>query len=187
MPLLEQRVAREALKCLADYASNPATGRGRYPWAAAVSADYTVQLADAAGVLFGRLPQMLAATTSDSSGWMSGSWPASCAIAADSNANKWWNNWKNLVFYAVAPSYGPGLGVPSCGVCLTVSPSSATQDKHVAVLVAGRQLGSWQRRGLGADAKNYLEDANAAGGSPGWTTFKRGVASATFNDVLVSR
>jgi len=187
MPLVEQRVAREALKCLEDYASNPAIGRGRYPWAARVSADYTAQLIDASGVLFGRLPQTLAATAGDSSGSMSGSWPASCAIAADANANKWWNNWKNLVFYALAPAYGPGLGTPGCGVCLAVSPSSTVQDKRVAVLVAGRQLGTWQRRGLGADVMNYLEDANAAGGAPGWTSFKRGAASATFNDVVVSR
>ena len=187
MPLVEQRVAREALKCLDDYASNPTSGHGRYPWAARVSADYTAQLADASGVLFGRLPQTLVATGADTSGAMSIAWPAACAIAADSDANKWWNNWKNLVFYALAPSYGPGSGMPGCGVCLTVSPSTTAQGKRVAVLVAGRQLGSWQRRGVGATVTNYLEDANASGGSPGWTSFKRGAPSATFNDVVVSR
>jgi len=187
MPLLEQRVAREALKCLEDYASNPTSGRGRYPWAARVSADYTAQLADANGLLFGRFPQTLAATAADTSGTMSGAWPASCAIAADSDANKWWNNWKNLVFYALAPSYGPGSGAPGCGVCLTVSPSTTAQDKRVVVLVAGRPLGSWQRRGPAANVTNYLEDVNASGASPGWASFKRGPASATFNDVVISR
>lgn len=184
MPQVEQRVAREALKCLQDYAADTALGRGRYVWAAPVSADYTAPLSDSHGLSFGRLPQTLGATEADSSGPMSGGWPSSCPIAADDSAKKWWNNWKNLVFYAVAPSYAPGTGAPVCGACLTVAAETGTVERHVAVFVAGRALGPWQHRGVGANATHYLEDLNARGGLPGWTSFKRDAVSASFNDVL---
>ena len=186
MPQLERRVAREALKCLEGFAGDPTTGRGRYGWAARVDADYTAPLSDARGLTFGRLPQTLAASGSDTAGEMSGKWPPACPVAADTDAKKWWNNWKNLVFYAVAPAYAPGRSPPSCGSCLTVADASGSTQGHVAVLVAGRQLDATQRRGVGAEAGNYLEDINARGGLAGWTTFKRDAVSASFNDVLVS-
>jgi hypothetical protein len=184
MPQLEQRVAREALKCLTEYAADPMLGRGHYVWATPVNADYTAILADSANTLFGRLPQTLSATA-QSAGILAAKWPSSCPIAADDNAKKWWNNWKNLVFYAVASAYAPSMGVPVCGACLSVVAPAGTSEQHVAVLVAGRTLGAWQRRGPGANATHYLEDLNARGGLPGWSSFKRDAASASFNDVLI--
>ncbi len=187
MPRLEQRVAREALRCLTDYASVP----HRYPWAAPIASDYTLPLADSATVRFGRLAQTLSASnTSDPS--LSGYWPRACPIsmdaidpawtsvtAAEIAAKQWWANWSNLVFYGVATDYAPN-GTAVCGSCLAVDPPG-TANKAVVVLVAGRALAG-QTRGTGSAAPNYLEGGNEAGVAG---LFKRAAVSPTFNDLVV--
>jgi hypothetical protein len=179
MPLLEQRVAREALSCLHDYAA-AAPGAGRYPWAAPVAADYTAALLDQSRERRGRLPQTLANTKASNSD-MSATWPASCPASMDASKKAWWANWKNQVFFAVAPGYGPDAATPSCADgCVTVNPPSAAADKRVVVLVAGRPLAT-QARGVGANRSNYLEGTNAIGD----TQFERAPSTALFNDVVV--
>jgi type II secretory pathway pseudopilin PulG len=177
MPLLQQRIAGEALKCLHDYAN---TGTGRYPWAAPVNADFREALSDLRGERWGRLPQVLAATK-DTNTAMNATWPADCPISMDVSKKAWWADWKDQVFFAVAPDYGPDAAAPACsGGCLTVNPPSTTADKRVVVLVAGRAFAT-QARGVGAPSSNYLEASNASGG----TRFERGPATSTFNDVVV--
>jgi type II secretory pathway pseudopilin PulG len=177
MPLLEQRVAGEALKCLRDYA---AQGTGRYPWAAPVNADFREALSDLRGQRWGRLPQVLAGTK-ETNAAMSTTWPSDCPVSMDVSKKAWWANWKDQVFFALAPGFGPDAASPSCsGGCLTVNPPSPEPGKHVVVLVAGRTLAT-QARGVGAQASNYLEASNISGG----TRFEHTPATMSFNDVVV--
>jgi hypothetical protein len=177
MPLLEQRVAGEALKCLHDYAI---AGTGRYPWAAPVNADFRETLSDVKGERWGRLPQSLSASAASNSS-MSATWPPDCPISMDTSKKAWWANWKDQVFFAVAPGFTPDAAIPHCeNDCLTVNPPSPAPDKHVVVLVAGRALPT-QTRGVGAQLTNYLEGANAVRGS----RLEHSPTTATFNDVLV--
>lgn len=177
MPLLEQRVAGEALKCLHDYAGS---GSGRYPWAAPVNADFREALSDLKAERWGRLPQLLSATAA-SNGSMSATWPSDCPASMDISKKAWWANWKEEVFFAVAPGFAPDASSPQCANdCLAVNPPSPAQEKHVVVIVAGRTL-SMQARGLGAQPSNYLEGINASHGA----RFERSPATATFNDIVV--
>ena len=96
--------------------------------------------------------------------------------------DKWWANWSNLVFYAIASPYAPNNPIPSCGTCLSVNPPSPSANKVVVVLVAGRPIGL-QARGVGALESAYLEDANATGSVT--SIFKQTAATATFDDVAV--
>ena len=176
IPRLEQRVAREALKCLRDYAN--ANG-GHYPWAAPVSADYTAPLADQDSTYSGRIPQTLSVTATYA---LSAAWVAPCPADMVALQNRWWANWSNLVFYAIATPYAPNNPIPTCGTCLSVDPPSPSANKPVVVLVAGRPIGP-QARGVGALESAYLEDANATGSMT--SIFKQAVATTTFDDVAI--
>lgn len=177
MPKLEQRVAREALSCLVNFANH---NSGQYPWPAPVSADYTEALTGAKDVYFGRLPQKLAESG------LSIAWntpPAKrCPVAMVDNEDRWWANWSNLVFYAVAPGYAPSASPPGCGTCLTVNAPSGAATRQVVVLVAGRPI-LGEVRGIGSAELAYLEDANRDGALT--TLFKQAASSSTFNDTVV--
>lgn len=173
LPTLERRVARTALRCLADYA---AASGNRFPWAAAASANYALVLSDQPALTFGRLPNALTNTAAQAG--MAAGWPASCPIPMSSPAQRWWANWQNLVFFAVAPAAAPDSPWPACGACLSIAPSLSA-DRHVVVLVAGRALAG-QIRGIGAGTGAYLEATNPGGG-PQFTA----QAAAAFNDVVL--
>jgi len=176
MPKLEQRVAREALACLRNYANANA---GHYPWPAPVSADYTaLPLKDAAGIYMGRMAQDLSATVSNG---LANSWPDHCPRGMQENKYKWWANWVNLVFFAVSPGYAADNPAPGCGICLSLAPP-APGNAQVVVLVAGRPILA-EVRGIGSSELNYLEDQNRTGASTG--VFKQAARSATFNDTVV--
>ena len=98
------------------------------------------------------------------------------------NEFKWWANWSNLVFFAVAPGYAPDMATPGCGTCLTVNPPSGTATRRVIVLVAGRPI-LGEVRGIGSSQAAYLEDANRDGSLT--TLFKQAGATSTFNDTVV--
>jgi type II secretory pathway pseudopilin PulG len=140
---------------------------------------------------------------------MSNSWPSPAATpACNIPVGSWWVNWKEQVFYGVAAAYAPAvivqlvppaLTVPppgGCGIpgnCMTVNPPSATEDKQVVVIVAGKQLASvagGQPRGTTAqksDPANYLEGANATNvpNAPSNFTFTQQPGGASFNDYLL--
>jgi hypothetical protein len=132
---------------------------------------------------------------------MRGSWTSNCSIpvGAGTPTTWWWNNWKEMIFYAVAQNYQPAdpfssvLGVPApgpCGNCLTVNPPSAAANKKFVVMVASKRLSGvafGQPRVSAGDkstAANYVEGENE------WTTtapdtFIQQPATATFDDYLL--
>lgn len=187
MPILEQRVAREVFNCLKDYASDP-LNQGRHPWAADMLASATGNYSDKSNTLFGRLPDTFANTVADSSGSnpMKNGWTASCNL----NLGTWWNNWREMVFYAVADAYKPKPlpPLPACGACLTVNPPSAAADKQFAVFMARKRLPSipgGQPRTSSAEKSsiaNYLEGQNAT--TPD-DVFERNSITSSFNDVTL--
>jgi hypothetical protein len=202
MPLLEKRVAKEALNCLNAYASVPQNG-GRYPWAVPVA--NWPSFADQTGTQFGRLPDgPFSATLLGLGGsvtnlicsitpflCMFNGWPASCSLTAGT----WWTNWKEVVFYGVAVAYQPAdslLGVPpsgGCGNCLSINPLPGA-NKRVTVIVAGKRLaavGGGQPRASAADKSNpsnYAEDENNNAPAPA-NVYVQQSSTPTFNDVLL--
>jgi hypothetical protein len=212
MPLMERRVAKEVLNCLNAYAAVP-QNRGRYPWAAPIT-DTTPPYADQSNTRFGRIPDTFSSTLLGIGGpiatavcglplvgpllCMTTSFPAACSFSQGS----WWNNWKDMVFYGVAQPYQPGdplgtvlfptpisPGGPCAGNCLTVDPPSATADKRVVVIVAGKRLAAvagGQPRTSGAnksDATNYVEGQNDGGATQ--NIYTRQTTSTTFNDYVI--
>lgn len=170
MPLLEKRVAKEALDCLTTYAGVP-QNNGRYPWAAPLTATAPIPgpppatdppYADQANTRFGRLPDTFVNTVLGIGGpvanavcpsqpelCMKYGWPTECVLT-----QSWWGNWKERVFYGVAQSYQPADPILSrlpeppvppggpCGGCLVVNPPSSATDKQVVVIVSGKKLAS---------------------------------------------
>lgn len=206
MPLVQRRVAKEALNCLNTYASIPQNG-GRYPWAAPVG-NYP-SFADQTNTRFGRMPDgPFSATLLGLGGsvtnlicsltpalCMFSDWPASCGLTQGT----WWNNWKDMVFYGVAQAYQPAdslLGVPAstgCGLCLTVNPPSSLANKRVVVAVAGKRLsvaaypaGNNQPRTSTANKQsptNYLEGDNDNNATS--SIYEQQPNSASFSDFLL--
>jgi len=191
MPKLEKRVAGEVLKCLVDYAS---ANRGRYPWAADIGNSGNGDYVDISGHFFGRIPDTpFVPTSSDSGGGMSSLWSTSCNIFSTSG---WWLNWKEQVFYGLANAYKPtnpplSPATNACdtsGACLVVNPPSATANKQVVVIVAGKRLSgvaSGQPRASAGDkgnVTNYLESPNQGGAA-----FSQGSPTSIFNDAAVYR
>ena len=79
-------------------------------------------------------------------------------------AGTWWDYWRELLFYRVAPAYAPDAVTPGCGSCLTVNGAGQVE---VAVIVAGRPYSPPQspnqstRATNKSDASKYLETAPA--------------------------
>lgn len=212
MPVLQRRVAKEALNCLTTYAST-AQNNGRYPWAVPV-ANYP-SFADQNGTRFGRIPDgpfsatflglgnaisvLICQTLGLTGLCMQSNWPgASCSLTQGT----WWTNWKDIVFYGVADAYKPAdpvsalVGVPAsggCGSCLIINPPSAAADKRVVVAVAGKRLsaasyiaGNNQPRTSMAnkqDPTNYLEGEN--NNPPVASIYEQQPISASFSDFLL--
>jgi hypothetical protein len=142
MPAVEQRVARQALRCLVAFSALPGAN-GRFPWAAPVASDPPYP--DEADALFGRLPTTLTATK-DALGPAAASldWPEDSPDPGSAErcfAAGWWNSWRDLLFYAVADSYKPGptpapASCPSASSCLYVNNRDSVK---VVVMVAGRR------------------------------------------------
>ena len=185
MPILEKRVAREVFNCLKDYAVDP-LNQGHLPWAADMTASAGGNYSDTTNTRFGRLPSTFSNTVTDSgSSPMKNGWTTSCNL----NLGTWWNNWREVVFYAVADAYKPRPipPLPSCGTCLTVNPPSTTADKQFAVFMASRRLsgipGGQPRTSTDKGTiTNYLEDQNA---TPLDDVFTKNTPSTTFNDYVL--
>ena len=215
IPLLERRVAKEALNCLESYAADP-KNKGRYPWASSLAASSgNSPYNDSLNNRFGRLPDDMTNTVQPNANattkctplvpstpafCMTYGWPAACTLTQGT----WWTNWKNLAMYGVADNYKPNstliMAIPltiavstpaPCGSCLTVDPPSAVADKRVVIIVAGKRLSGiagGQPRGTNAErstAGNYVEGEND------WTVTSADTfvqqASPSFNDRLLFR
>jgi hypothetical protein len=164
MPVVEQRVARQARKCLESFAAQSGPN-GRFPFAAPLN-DLT-NFADSNATYAGRIPATLTAT-----GVALGttvSWPADVPDPGGGTAcfatGTWWDYWRELLFYRVAQAFAPDASTPaSCGTCLTVN--GAGQVK-ASVIVAGRahvlsptqNRRPWPMYFDKALASNYLETA----------------------------
>lgn len=188
LKLVEQRIAREVLACLNDYAaSNP---WGRYPWSTRLDGGGSPNYDDDSGEKFGRLPDHLSNTKNDSNDTMPDVWPGTDACNAIFTSSGWWNNtkWKELVFYSVASRYKPKDALPSAcsGTnCLSVNPPSPSYDKKIVVVVAGKKLAGQNRSNNSdkAEISNYLEGNNASADST--KLFEQSTHSMTFNDTVV--
>lgn len=215
MPVLQRRVAKEVLNCLTLYAS-VAQNSGRYPWAAPVG-NYP-SFADQVDTRFGRVPDnplsntllggvggvataILCAATPGLC--MNSSWPVACGITQGPMVgDRWWTNWKEMVFYGVADAYKPAdpisgiLGVPApggCGSCLIINPPSPAGDKRFVVAVAGKRLsaaayiaGNNQPRTSilnKQDPTNYLEGEN--NNPPTANIYEQQTISNSFSDFLL--
>lgn len=186
MPIIEQRVASEVAKCLTEYAN---ANLGRYPWATPLNPSAPPAYTDSASTYFGHLPEpLLTQTNISSSAKMRDHWVGLCGIGVDSAA--WWtaNQWKEQVFYAVAPDYAPATtSATTCSSgCLTVNGAAISQSgKQFVVMVAGRPLVGQSRttNAQKGNATNYLESSNS---SP-WpnSQFQRGLVSVNFNDQVL--
>jgi hypothetical protein len=129
---------------------------------------------------------------------MSSSWPVS-ASGCNFGTGTWWRNWKEQVFFAASALHSPSinyievvpnlvyvinpLGVPgagTCPACLQVNPPSASFDKQVVVMVAGKRLSTQVRPS--AAASGYLELQNADATANQYT---KQPSAANFNDVVV--
>jgi len=173
MPVVEQRVARQARKCLENFAAQ-AGADGRFPFAAPLS-DLT--FADATGTYYGRIPKTLVATNAALGTTLA--WPADdpqdtgragmeeCFRIGTASPYdpSWWDDWRELLFYRVATPYAADATLPlaPCGSCLFVN--NVGQVK-IAVIVAGRAHAAspTQARATSMNkqlAANYLETAPA--------------------------
>ena len=182
--VVEKRVAGEVMNCLTIYSATNQNNQ-RYPWAAKLDSSAPPNYTDATDVRFGRIPDSPFSNTQTSSGsTMDTNWPGACKITSNSG---WWLNWKEMVFYGVADAYKPSNATnlpmsPACPSCLKVNPPSATADKRVVVIVAGKMLPG-QSRTINADkgnAANYLEGGNESG----IDMYTSGNTTPTFNDYL---
>ena len=183
MQAMMQRVAAEAYHCLQEYtrnyvdAGNP-PNLGRYPFAAPTcrsGLSGSTQWADGKGVLFGRFPGgRFERSNIASNGAMSESWTGgtahSCAIG-NSASSTWFDDWRSHVFFAVAPSRQPAIGMPhgcSADGCLQIldhKGNTLAENKQFAVLVSGPPLNTvtpaQQRTAVGKRSPlNYLEATN---------------------------
>jgi hypothetical protein len=112
-------------------------------------------------------------------------------------------NWKEQVFYGVAEAYAPAMTgisitplnvfIPAsggCGNCLQVNPPSASVNKRVVVVVAGKRLsgvnGGQPRSSTGdkQNSANYLEGENGNNTATSYI-YEDSPASATFNDIVL--
>ena len=188
MPALEKRVAKEVLNCLTEYADKP-QNQHRYPWAASLNPGAAPNYTDTSGNRFGRIPDTpFGATKTDSGDMMDDSWTGNCNI---NSTTGWWLNWKEHVFYVLADAYKPGATAPNCvvtGTCLVINPPSASANKQITVLVAGRRLinvANGQPRTSNAEkgtVANYLEGQNTTMADD---SFIQTTASTEFNDYVL--
>jgi type II secretory pathway pseudopilin PulG len=197
---VEIRIARDAKKCLDDYAADVANTYHRYPWAVPVSdasypTSYTgVSSTGTFATLFGRLsstPNIDTTSGGTPDATMPTSWPASCAALGDPTSYFWKNSWNNLVFYQVADGYKPNSGG---GASCTAGSGNTTTGNHndyrAAVLVARQAIGTENRSVTTIDPPTpYLEGLNPHIGSTPTTTFETYRSSdaiySTVNDLVL--
>lgn len=193
MQTIQKRVAAEVKLCLNEYALD---NQGRYPWA--VSLNDLINYQDNDGQFFGRVPDHLDNTRSESGNTMNNKWGVNCNTHNNNTASTWWLNWREMVFYGLSNQFQPkssiAPGFPltcaTAGNCLNVN-NSNTPARFV-VIVAGKALTNPNQTNRNADksnAFNYLEggNENADPNPPSniSNTFIQSAPSATFNDTLV--
>jgi type II secretory pathway pseudopilin PulG len=183
MRAVEHRVARQARRCLADYAA----AQGHLPFAAPMTD--TTNYMEQSGMLYGRIPKTV----------LAGAWPDDkVQIATEGSswtgteqcfgALLWWDNWRELLLYRVAsPSTQAPTG--SCPAdCLFVNGSGSSD---AVVIVAGKALSAPVNQTFRSTNKTvpqyYLETASGISNATGLTssrTFVRAATTSSYNDRL---
>lgn len=182
---MESRVVGEISHCLADYAAQPGN-IGRLPWAASVVNSGLGVYDDVSNTRFGRIPDAFVNTVVDSGDAMLSNWTGTCLI---NSGNPWFtDNWRELVFFAIADGYKPvdPLVAGVCGPCISVTrdpPSPTLTNRSFVVIVSGRALGTLVRSTSAqkGDITNYLESQNS---TPADDVFQIGSPTGSFNDRL---
>lgn len=205
IPAMEKRVGREVHNCLTGYVDANAYNNSRFPYSAQVVAGAAnPNYSDSSAVTFGRVPDTTFSRTQTDGIYttsfggifspplqfptMGNTWPGDCNIISNSG---WWLNWKEQVFYAVAPAYRPApaytgsfftANPASCGSCLTANTPTAQVNRRFVVIVAGKMLAGQSRTGNAAKntLSNYLEGENVNGD----TVYLQQSGTTTFNDRL---
>ena len=211
LPYLTDRTTgmlRLAADCIVKYGkSNSTASDKRLPWAAPTALpNYGLQsnYNDGVGFYSGRLPYTVNDSAQTSP--LNALAPSPSTLLASpfcpswsATAAKFWSNWKDHVFYAVAQAFAPNSTVASnadpCGgglECLTVDGT----PKVAAVLIFAGIKQSGQSRNTNADYSspdksapaNYLEGVNLASiqsnipGSPPWP---RQFSNSAGNDAVM--
>lgn len=171
--LAERRVLRQAQQCLRSYA---ALSGGKLPWAAQLNPAAAPDYGGDYGASFGRIPTTLNVNASPGTpdAAMPSAWTAGCFASGT-----YWDNWREFMFYEVAPGFQPG-SVPACPTCLSLNGSG---NMRAVVLAAGRELAG-QVRVSAADKgtpANYLEGDNATAGD---RSYESRAADTGFNDQM---
>ncbi len=178
MPAVEQRIARQARRCLQEFAypsgpgSPPPPGPGRYPFAAPMSDVVTYADTSTPGgppfsvTEYGRIPSTVVATN-DALGGTAYSWPndnpqPGASPTACFASGTWWDFWRELLLYRVSAAYSPiGSGSCATSACLIVN---AQDEVKFVVIVAGRELSNPNQATRASDKSNlvnYLETADS--------------------------
>lgn len=173
---VENRVLNQVKSCLTRYANDSGNPAHLYPWAHnlnTLASPYN----DVDGLRMGRLARDLHAENNPAA-WNGDSCPLYCSAACPAASKNWFNDWKELVFYAVAEKYAPsGSGDSPGGTLLTVG---ANSNVRAVVFLAHPPLSGQfrttnaQRIALG----NYLEGANVNGDDD----FSNLLATPSYND-----
>lgn len=186
MSAIQKRVIGEVKQCLIEYAFN---NNGRYPWAVPLN-DLT-NYQDSSDQLFGRIPDDLDNTQSDSSNTMSNKWGINCNTDNLNTPSTWWINWREMIFYGLANKYTPnntsGPSFPSTcatmGNCLNINTPS-TPSRFV-VIAAGKMLSTQLNRNANKTLTiYYLEGGNQNADQSGGYTFTQSSPSLIFNDTV---
>lgn len=194
---VENRVLNQVKACLQSYAIEPGNINNLYPWADQVdpaspaAGDYSDDL----GIRIGRLPNILKPTSDPTSSAFKTnvtSWKGNSCPLYSASPKGWFNDWKELVFYAVSERFSPNGGGASAtsGAWLTVGGNS---NIRAAVILAGKVLTTTfppQQRILPADKltrSKYLEDENANGDNiTGDDVYSALPSTSTYNDKTIS-
>ena len=171
---VSQRVAKDVRACFDAYS---AASGGKLPWAAQLNPSASPNYDGDYTALIGRVPDNtlnINMTPGVNDPAMATTWqPAGCFTTLG-----YWSNWREQVFYQLAPAYQPGASA-SCPSCLSIDGTSGFRG--AIIFSAGALTG--QQRSTNADKgdiDNYLEGDNADSDH----ALENQDASTTFNDIV---
>lgn len=188
LPRVEKLITSQIVTCLSDYAS---INFGRFPWSTRLDPTNNPSYTDQLDERFGRLPDSMPDTRTESNGNMDDVWNGASDACNNifPSTSGWWHNtnWRELIFYSVSNKHKPRDSTTfptACTACLVVNPPSAAFDKKVVVILAGNKLLGQNRttKSDKANPANYLEAANASSNTT--EVFQQSPASSTFNDLV---